>query len=406
VTYQTAYLKANYPVEYMAALLTANSDDRDKVQMYIAGCLRMGIDVEPPDINRSGVDFTPLKGQGGKRGTILFGLGAVRNLGLGAIECLLAARNQDGPFKSLADLCDRIDLRSVNRRALEALVQCGALDRLEPNRRQAAEDLVLIVDWANSRAKDRASGQGSLFDFGMGGAADTNAPNVLDLAPKAAPVEDYPKQERLNLEKELLGFYISDHPLKDIQKPSKLLAPISLSELGDRADDKVTVSAIVMLNAVKPVVTKKGDRMAIVQIEDLTAQAEAIVFPRAYERIHEHIQPDRQLMIWGKVDRRDDSPQFIIEDAEPIERIQLLTIEISAELAGSIEQQHQLRTLLLDWAGEEAKTPVVAIVTGDDGRRELVRFGPQFRVRDASAATRALTGAGFTARATPLVGSR
>lgn len=406
VTYQTAYLKANYPVEYMAALLTANSDDRDKVQMYIAGCLRMGIDVEPPDINRSGVDFTPLKGQGGKRGTILFGLGAVRNLGLGAIECLLAARNQDGPFKSLADLCDRIDLRSVNRRALEALVQCGALDRLEPNRRQAAEDLVLIVDWANSRAKDRASGQGSLFDFGMGGAADTNAPNVLDLAPKAAPVEDYPKQERLNLEKELLGFYISDHPLKDIQKPSKLLAPISLSELADRADDKVTVSAIVMLNAVKPVVTKKGDRMAIVQIEDLTAQAEAIVFPRAYERIHEHIQPDRQLMIWGKVDRRDDSPQFIIEDAEPIERIQLLTIEISAELAGSIEQQHQLRTLLLDWAGEEAKTPVVAIVTGDDGRRELVRFGPQFRVRDASAATRALAGAGFTARATPLVGSR
>ena len=406
VTYQTAYLKANYPVEYMAALLTSNSDDRDKVQMYIASCLRLGIDVEPPDINRSDVDFTPLKDASGKRGKILFGLGAVRNLGLGAIECLLQARSEGGSFKSLADLCDRIDLRSVNRRALEALVQCGALDCLQANRRQSMADLELIIDWAHSRAKDRASGQGNLFDLSMGleSASHAKTPdNVLDLAPKAQPMEDYPKQERLNLEKELLGFYISDHPLKDIQKPSRLLAPMNLSELGERPDDKATVSAIVMLNSVKPVVTKKGDRMAIVQIEDLTAQAEAIVFPRAYERIHPLIQPDRQLMIWGKVDRRDDQPQFIIEDAEPVDQIQLLTIEISADLAGNIEQQHQLRTLLLNWAGDDAKTPVIAIVRGEDGRRELVRFGPQFRVRDPGAVTHALSNAGFAARSMALV---
>ena len=146
VTFQTAYLKANYPTEYMAALLSAISGDQDKVQIYIANCVDMGIEVLPPDINRSGVDFTPED----KR--ILFGLGAVRNLGLGAIECILKSREEDGPFTSLPELCDRIDLRSVNRRALEALVHSGALDSFSNNRRQMIDDLELITDWAQSRA--------------------------------------------------------------------------------------------------------------------------------------------------------------------------------------------------------------------------------------------------------------
>ncbi len=159
VTFQTAYLKANYPVEYMAALLTAISGDQDKVQMYIASCLSMNIQVLPPDVNRSEVDFTPLDNQ------ILFGLSAVRNVGLGAIEALIKSRAEEGPFKSLADLCDRVDLRSVNKRALEALVLSGALESLEPNRQQLMHDLELVVEWAQSRAKDREVGQGNLFDM-------------------------------------------------------------------------------------------------------------------------------------------------------------------------------------------------------------------------------------------------
>jgi DNA polymerase-3 subunit alpha len=130
VTYQTAYLKANYPVEYMAAVLTANSGDQDKVQRYIGSCIAMGLQVEPPDVNRSGVDFTPLDDK------ILFGLSAVRNVGLGPVECILKARTAGGGFKSLADLCDRVDARAVNRRALESLIYCGAFDKLEPNRQQ------------------------------------------------------------------------------------------------------------------------------------------------------------------------------------------------------------------------------------------------------------------------------
>lgn len=153
VTYQTAYLKANFPIEYMAALLTSNSGDTDKVQKYIANCLAMNIPIEPVDINRSIIDFKPLDA------SILFGFCAVRNLGQGASNHILEARESGGEFKSLSDLCDRVDLRTVNRRALETLIYCGAFDRIESNRNQLIHDLDLTLYWAQSRLKERASGQ-------------------------------------------------------------------------------------------------------------------------------------------------------------------------------------------------------------------------------------------------------
>lgn len=394
VTYQTAYLKANYPVEYMAALLTANSGDQDKVQKYIATCLSMGIQVEPPDLNRSGVDFTPLTE------TILFGLSAVRHVGQGAIEDILAARQAGGPFKSLAELCDRIDPRVVNRRALEALIHAGAMDLLEPNRNQLIHDLELVLDWSQSRAKDRAIGQGNLFDVGGGDAAQETA--AFESAPKAPPVVDLPQNEKLRLEKEILGFYISDHPLKSVQQSARILAPIGLVSLEDQHDSTL-VSAIVLLTEVKPIVTKKGDRMAIIQLEDLTGKAEGVVFPRSFERIGEYIETDRRLMIWGKVDRRDDRIQLIVEDAEPIEAVRLVMVELSAEKASDLGEQHRLRTLLLDQSGEgeDAKVPVVAAINGQD-RRQFVRLGARFRVQDDHRAVQALVKAGFQARSSAL----
>ena len=402
VTFQTAYLKANYPVEYMAALLTANSGDQDKVQMHIANCLSMGIEVLPPDINRSGIDFTPLQT------SILFGLSAVRNVGQGAIESLLAAREQEGLFKSLADLCDRADSRAVNRRALEALIQSGAFDCIDTNRRQLMQDLDLVLDWAQARAKDRAIGQGNLFDMlggdDLGGSEDTTG-NGYESAPKAPPVEDYDSQERLRLEKELLGFYISDHPLKSVQRSARVLAPINLSELAEQPE-KVILSAIVMLASVKPIVTKKGDRMAIVQIEDLSGQAEGVVFPKSFERIGQYIVADSRLMVWGKADRRDDQIQFIIEDAEPVESIQMVMIELDPRIAGDIEQQYRLKTVLQqqqgDSQGNQGKVPVVAIVALKH-QRQFIRLGPQFRVQDPEATVTALKKADFKARATPLI---
>ncbi|NJK29668.1 MAG: trans-splicing intein-formed DNA polymerase III subunit alpha C-terminal partner DnaE-C [Acaryochloris sp. SU_5_25] len=397
VTYQTAYLKANYPVEYMAALLTANSGDQDKVQKYIATALSMGIEVEPPDINRSGVDFTPLEKN------ILFGLSAVRNLGQGAIEAILATRDQDGAFGSLAELCDRVDSRMVNRRALEALIYSGALESFDPNRKQLIHDLELILEWAQSRAKDRAIGQGNLFDL-IDPTADTpTVTSSIETAPKAEPVADFPESEKLKLEKEILGFYISNHPLREIEKPARLMAPISLSHLEEQPE-KTTVSAIVLLTEVKPIITKKGDRMAIVQMEDLSGKAEGVVFPQSFERIGAAIITDQRLMIWGKVDRRDEQVQLIIEDAEPIEDVRLVMVEIPAQEAGNIQHQQRLKEILRQQVGEaaSAKVSVIAKIKGHQ-KSQLVRLGVQFRVQNEHATVEALASAGFLAKSSALI---
>jgi len=401
VTYQTSYLKANYPVEYMAALLSANSGNQDKVQRYIATCTNMNIDVESPDINRSEVDFTPIGN------TILFGLSAVRNLGEGAIDCILAARNEGGEFKSLADLCDRVSLQTVNRKSLEALILCGALDQFNPNRHQHMEDLKYVIDWAQSRAKDRASGQSNIFDF-LGSATsedngNSNSQNTHETAPSAPPVPDYSSQDKLKWEKEYLGFYVSDHPLKAAQKSSRLLSPISLNDLAEKREG-TSISAIVMISEVKQIITKKGDRMAVLQIEDLTGQAEAVVFPKNYAQIGALLEVDARLIVWGKADRRDDREQFIIEDAEPIDRVQMVMVELTPQQAADIHLRDRLRNTLREQVRDDnrSKVPVVARIKAGKHHR-FVPFGQQFRVSDCAAAVQALNTEHFTARAEPLL---
>ena len=200
VTYQTAYLKANYPVEYMSALLTASSGIQDKVDRYRENAQKMGIGILPPDINRSVEDFLPLDDN-----HILFGLSAVKNLGQGAIENIIAARSADGEFKSLADFCERVELRTVNRRALETLIYCGAFDLVQSNRRQLINDIDVIISWAQQRNKEKASGQLNLFDMMSSMVAESKSKS-FEQAPSTTPVEDYPMPEKLRLEKEYIGF--------------------------------------------------------------------------------------------------------------------------------------------------------------------------------------------------------
>ena len=403
VTYQTAYLKANYPLEYMAALLTANSGDKDKVQKYIQTCMNMEIQIESPDINSSEVDFTP------EGGNILFGLSAVRNVGENARNCILKAR-EEGDFTSLADFCDRVDLGTVNRRTLQSLINCGAFDKIEANRNQLIQDLELVYDWAQSRAKDRASGQGNLFDL-LGGAwsGDTGGNNMtinkVLSPPKAKEVPDLPPQEKLRLEKELLGFYVSDHPLKSISKSTEVLSPINMTQLKFQREEAM-VCVVVMLNNVKKVVTKKGDPMAILQIEDLTTTGEAVVFPKTYELINPILQVDAKLIIWGKVDKKDDQSQLLVDDAEPVENIELIVIEMTPEQATTIEQHHRLRTILKELKEksgekEKGKIPVVGVLKTENSR-QLVRFGRQYWVQDSRTAVMALHNGYFSARIQPL----
>ncbi|MEO1429367.1 MAG: OB-fold nucleic acid binding domain-containing protein [Cyanobacteria bacterium J06633_8] len=403
VTYQTAYLKANYPLEYMAALLTANSGDKDKVQKYIATCMNMKIQIESPDINSSEIDFTP------SFGNILFGLSAIRNVGDSAINCILEAR-EEGEFKSLADFCDRVDLGTVNRRTLQSLIHCGAFDKINDNRNQLIEDLEFVYDWAQSRARDRASGQGNLFDL-LGGAwsVGTNTNNMSGNAilspPKAKEVPDFLPQEKLRMEKELLGFYVSDHPLKSIGKSMQILSPINMTQLKNQREE-AKVCVVVMLNNVKKVITKKGDPMAILQIEDLTTAGEAVVFPKTYDRINEILLVDAKLIIWGKVDKKDDQSQLIVDDAEPVENIQLIVIEMTPQQATTIEEHHRLRTVLKDLKEksgdkEKGRIPVIGIIQAENSR-QLVRFGRQYWVQDSRSAIMALHNGRFNARIQPL----
>lgn len=398
VTYQTAYLKANYPVEYMAALLTASSGTQDKVQKYIATCSMMGIQVEQPDINRSDLDFTPVNRK------ILFGLSAIRNLGQGAIEGILTARNTGGAFKTLADLCDRVDSRTVNRRALEALIYSGAMDSIQPNRQQLIKYLDLVISWAQSRAKERESLQYNLFDLSGGNKGNQkNSAADWESAPPLPNIPDYSQQEKLRLEKELLGFYVSDHPLKSAHQFAKVLSPISLSELADQTK-RTIISAIVMLTEVKPHLTKKGgEPMAFVQMEDLTGQAEGVVFPKNYQRIGSLIQPDARLIVWGKVDRKDDQTQLIIEDAKLIENIEMVIVELTPPRVTKSELE-RLKTLLQEHSGQnnQAKVPVLARVTPSNPRH--FRFDSKYWVQDYKTAISALNDAGFPAYASSLPG--
>ncbi len=400
VTYQTAYLKANYPTEYMTALLTASSGNQDKVEKYRENCQKMGIQVEPPDINRSLEDFTP------QDKNILFGLSAVKNLGQAAIESILTAR-EEGEFTSMADFCERVDLRTVNSRALETLIYCGAFDHIEKNRRQLIQDIELLVPWAQKKNKEKETGQMNLFDLmGNNNTDNNNTSKSFEQAPSSPKVEDYPLQEKLRLEKEYLGFYVSDHPLKSASKAAQILSPINLNQLEEQKSRKL-VSAVVMLTAVKKIITKQGqgDPMAFLQMEDMTTgDVEGIVFPRIYEKIEAVLQEGNRLIIWGKAQHKDDKHQFIIEDAEEVDEVKMLMLEITLEQALSQETIQNIRAILNNNNGEKnvGKIPTVIIIN-QGTKRQFIRLGQDYWIKDESTAVAELSNRGFNVRTEPLI---
>jgi len=259
-------------------------------------------------------------------------------------------------------------------------------------------DLELVLDWASSRARDRASGQGNLFDLFAAPAVDSGAASAdLATAPKAAPVADYPPREKLKLEKELLGFYISDHPLRQLGSQVNLLAPIGLGSLEEQVD-KAKVSVVAMVAELRQVNTRKGDRMAVLQLEDLSGTSEAVVFPKSYARLADHLMLDARLLVWATVDRRDERVQLIVDDCRSIDDLRLLVVELPADQAGDIAIQHRLRECLqAHRPGQEevgVRVPVVARVL-DAQLSRYVRLGPQFCVADGESAMATLASASF-----------
>jgi DNA polymerase-3 subunit alpha len=296
VAYQTAYLKANYTVDYMASVLTAFRDNTDKVAAAVAECRRLGIEVRPPDVHRSQLDFT-VEGDG-----IRFGLLAVKNVGQGAIESIIAAREADGDFRSLTDLCRRVDLRLVNKRVLESLIKVGALGRFgHPAQLLLALDDAMAA--AQAEQRERSSGQTSLF----GGEIE---PDALERALPAA--SEVPPRERLHWEKELIGLYLSDHPLAAIVQQLDRYVTAYSGDLGEEMDQqRVVVGGVV--TAVRRVITKSKATMGVATLEDLQGTVEVIVFPKIFEATGATWQPDVIVLVAGRVDHKGDGAVILAD---------------------------------------------------------------------------------------------
>ncbi|MCS6920186.1 MAG: DNA polymerase III subunit alpha, partial [Fimbriimonadales bacterium] len=313
VAYQTAYLKANYPVEYMAALMAVFKDKTDKITNFIDECQTMGIRVLPPDINKSHAGFTvepysesDASGRGRRRAAkapsnfehaIRFGLGAIKGVGEAAVEAILKEREANGAFEDIFDLAARLqESGALNRATLEALIQAGALESLHPNRAQLLNGLDAVLSYAQSIARAKAMGQNSLFD---GGAQE----DVAVAKPALALVDDLSTPEKLALERELLGVYLSDHPIRPYMRVlSGRTTPIA--QALEREGATLTIGGIIA--SVQTRVSKKtGAKMAILQVEDLTGAIRVTVFANTYEQYREAIQKDRVVLIKGKPQSSD-----------------------------------------------------------------------------------------------------
>lgn len=306
LSYQTAYLKANYPAAFLAALLTSVKGNQDKVAEYINEARRMGLEILPPDINESQADFTVV---GDTR--IRFGLAAIKNVGLGAVETILAAR-QAGPFSSLEDLLYRTDSRVINRRVLESLIKAGAFDSLGLTRRTLLENLEQAMAEAQALQKARAGGQLSLFEMTAEAAAAR-----AETPPESG--EEYPRPTLLSMEKEVLGFYVSGHPLAEFEAEIRLLTSATVVDLRNKDDGEDVVIAGLVLNQ-KRIVTKNGGIMAFVNVEDLTGTVEVTIFPRLLEKNGELVAEGRMLLIKGRVARPEEEgePKLLAEEIQPL----------------------------------------------------------------------------------------
>ena len=325
ISYHTAWLKTHWPAEFMAALLSSQIGDADSVVKYINEARELAIEVLPPDVNESGYKFTVV---GDKR--VRFGLGAIRNVGHAAIDSILAAR-ADAPFTTLFDLCERVDLRLCNKRVFEAMIASGALDSLGGHRAQFLSALDSALQEAGLTQDEAASGQGSLF--GLANADEEPRPQLSRTLPNISAWSD---SERLAKEKEILGFYISGHPLEPFRTEVEIFATHSVSALGRWVETPMFLGVVV--TAIKRQVSKRsGSEFARLTVEDFSGSSEVLVFPEAWALLGDRIKPDIPVLFKGGYSKRDqevDNPTFIVESVTPFTELRATgNVAVSIELA-------------------------------------------------------------------------
>jgi DNA polymerase III subunit alpha len=364
IAYRTAWLRAHHPHEYMAALISSVMSTKDRVPFYVNACHELGIEVLPPDVNASQVDFAVVEGK------IRFGLNAVKNVGEAACVAIVAAREAGGAFESIWDFTERVDPQIVNKRALESLVRCGALDSTGAPRKGMADVLDQALSWGGSEHEARSSGQGSIFDLFSEGEERPRHHAPI-------PPGEYEKSDLLRLEKETLGLWVSEHPLADIGAELRRKTDRALADLERCRDGEiVTVGGIV--SAVKQLTTKKGEPMVFLRLDDLSGSTEAVVFNSVYAAYRELCETDRVLVLKGRVDHKEGESKLIaIEVAEFSAYVAPTEVRLKVDArkapAGVLRE---LGHVVRDYPGE---AKVVLALDTSEGPRTL-EFGPDYRV--------------------------
>ncbi|HET6951806.1 MAG TPA: DNA polymerase III subunit alpha [Acidimicrobiales bacterium] len=373
VAYQTAFLKANYPAEYLAALLTSVKANLDKAAVYLAECRTMGIAVQVPDINRSASDFTPVvetAADGSQTLSIIFGLSAVRNVGEGLVGLIEAEREANGPFVDFYDFAQRVDTSVLNKRTVESLIKAGAFDDVGHPRKGLLTVFEQILDHTLARRRERDMGIMTLF----GGDGD-GAPGD-DFERTAIPEIEFDKRDRLAFEKEMLGLYVSDHPLLGAEAALARRSDATIDDLADLDDGTLkTVGGVI--TGLQRKWTRKGDLMAVFTLEDLRSAVEVMVFPRTMTEHGHKLADDAVVVVRARVDKRDDTPKLIAQDIEVVEvndggTADPLRLRVPPQLLSAATVAH-LKQILADHPGP---APVMLHL----GERQIVRLPDRWNV--------------------------
>jgi DNA polymerase-3 subunit alpha len=381
ISYRTAYLKANYPAEYMAAVISSVMNTKDKVPFFVNRCAEMEIEVLPPDVNASDHGFV-VSGN-----CIRFGLDAVKNVGHIAVQAILDARSKDGTFTSLWDFCERVDSRAVNKRAVECLVKCGAFDSTGGSRKGMLEALPAAAAFGQKAQEDSRMGQSSIFD--LGGGAEESASSRQHHAP--IRTEEFDQNELLRLEKETLGTFLSSHPLAEVKEALRTRVDCSLSSLADKQDGSwVTVGGII--TEFKRHKSKNGSLMSFATLDDVEGQVEMLVMGKAYEASHEFLAADAIVIVRGRLDHKGrGDTKLVAQEVELFEPTEdevakaraardresgPLRLHIDASAFGS-SLIEELKEVLGNFPGD---SEVFLMMKTRQGLREL-QFGREYRVR-------------------------
>jgi DNA polymerase-3 subunit alpha len=368
LAYQTAWLKTHYPVEFMTALLTSETGNTEKVVKYIHEARGMGITVLPPDVNSSELNFTPV-GE-----AIRFGLQAIKNVGENTVLGILDSRARLGGFRSIFQFCESVDFKLLNRRVLESLIKSGAMDSFGARRSQLHEMIDRAMERGQKLQREQAGGQSGLFS-GAGPAAPPPEPSLPE-------IDEWPEETLLDAELATVGFFISGHPLAKHSARLKELGAIDLASIeGRRNGEEVTVAGLVM--SLRPMRSRKGDRWAIVGLQDISGGLEVLVFPEALGRLEGVLKSGAPLLLRGRVNAEDAGTRIAVQDAKPLDRLSgsesgLMRVRVALNSM----DEYTLDELKKVFASAAGPSPIVFDLEYSDGSVATLRSNQRVRLDD------------------------